>query len=128
MICVFALRSAGIRTFEIFSMVLPHTRTLVGSVSVGFLPSNTRMFWKRVTDGVVSGLDGCCAQTATERTSRTTDNATGATRIFMGGSWGGSSLGAVACALTTARQVRFQRKASYHGQLARNKSRLYCVG
>jgi len=32
-----------------------------------------------VTDGVVSGLDGCCAQTATERTSRATNNATGAT-------------------------------------------------
>jgi len=46
---------------EIFSILLPRTRTLVGAESVELLPSKTRTFWKRVTELEGCGVEGSWA-------------------------------------------------------------------
>src|SRR5262245_1324451 len=52
-IWVLALRSTGIGAVEIFSILLPRTRTFVGPESCGDLPSNTRTFSNRIVVGCV---------------------------------------------------------------------------
>ena len=48
MILVLALRSAGIGSFEIFSIVFPRTRTFMLALNVSLLPSKMRTFSKRM--------------------------------------------------------------------------------
>ena len=51
MILVLALRSAGIGSFEMRSIVLPRTRTLMPPLNVRLLPSKMRTFSKRMALG-----------------------------------------------------------------------------